>query len=254
MVRLRSGHWRPKVVADIKRIPALRSDILETDSGIRIGALTTMSDLVQDERIQTRFAALAEAASVVGSVQIRNRATLAGNICNASPAADTAPALLVYRAVVNLTGKAGTRAVPIAEFFTGPGQTVMQRGEIVESIDLPLDRKPGGAAFGRVTRRRGVDLATINLSCRVSDAGEAFLAYGAVGPRPLLVRDGSGVLADPGSSPAAKTEVLDRLMNVATPITDVRGGRDYRLAMLSVMSRRVLDTAIQRMRQTERAI
>ncbi len=109
------------------------------------------------------FEALVEAASVVGSVQIRNRATLAGNICNASPAADTVPALLVYDAAANVVGPAGSRLVPLSEFFTGPGRTVLTRGEILESIDLPFPTTPVGAAFGRITRRRGVDLATINL-------------------------------------------------------------------------------------------
>jgi carbon-monoxide dehydrogenase medium subunit len=96
-----------------------------------------MTDLIADERVRRDYTALVEAAAVVGSVQIRNRATLAGNICNASPAADTAPALLAYGAAVNLVGAAGRRRVALAEFFTGPGRTVMQHGEIVESIDLP---------------------------------------------------------------------------------------------------------------------
>jgi carbon-monoxide dehydrogenase medium subunit len=194
------------------------------------------------------FPALVEAARVVGSVQIRNRATLAGNICNASPAADTAPPLLIFEAVVNLFSKAGRRAVPIAEFLTGPGRTVLERGEIVESIDLPLPPRPSGAAFGRVTRRYGVDLATINLCCLVTASGQARLAYGAAGPRPFLVRDESGVLTNPDGDPGAWDPVLRRLLEQASPISDVRSSRDYRQAMLLVMSRRALRAAIERMR------
>jgi len=154
MVRLRSGHILPRIVIDLKRVKALRPDIVETGSRgrpcLRVGARTVMTDLIQDERVRRHFPALVEAAGVVGSVQIRNRATLAGNICNASPAADTAPALLVYDAVVNMTGLDGARSVPLRQFFTGPRRTVLERAEVVESIDLPLPAGLRGAAFGRM--------------------------------------------------------------------------------------------------------
>ncbi|MGH9161677.1 MAG: FAD binding domain-containing protein, partial [Vicinamibacteraceae bacterium] len=158
IVRLRLGHMRPTFVVDVKRVAALRADIAENDGCLSIGARVVMTDLVGDERVRRHFPALVEAAAVVGSVQIRNRATLVGNICNASPAADTAPALLVYGATVNIVGVAGARRVALAEFVTGPGQTVLNRGEVVESIDLPLPSAARGAAFGRVTRRFGVDI------------------------------------------------------------------------------------------------
>ena len=126
---------------------------------------------------------------MVGSVQIRNRATLAGNICNASPAADTAPPLLAYGAVVCTRGIAGERRVPLEHFFTGPGKTVLGCDEIVTSIDLPLPTGPVGAAFMRLTRRRGVDLATLTVCCAMSSSGEMRVALGAVAPTPLLVTD-----------------------------------------------------------------
>jgi carbon-monoxide dehydrogenase medium subunit len=248
LVRLRMGHMRPDLVIDIKDVAELSGRIDDAEGRLRIGARVVMTDLIADARIRRHFPALVEAAAVVGSVQIRNRATLAGNICNASPAADTAPVLLVYGAVVNLVGHGGRRQVPLTEFFTGPGKTVMQGGELVESIDLPLPARPAGAAFGRITRRYGVDLATINLCCRVDAAGETRFAYGAVGPRPFLVTDARGVLADAAAPAEAKTAALRELIGHASPITDVRGGRPYRLAMLDVMSRRALETAIGRLR------
>jgi carbon-monoxide dehydrogenase medium subunit len=122
----------------------------------------------------------------------------------------------------------------------------LERAEVIESIDLPLPAGPRGAAFGRVTRRRGVDLATINLCCLVKPSGETRFAYGAVGPRPFLVQDDSGVLANPNSSPAERDSRLKELIAQATPISDLRGGREYRLAMLLVTSRRSLTTAIER--------
>src|SRR5438132_2566262 len=148
LVRFRLGHVRPAIVIDLKRADGLSDRITEADASLRVGARVVMADLIADERIRRHFPALVEAARVVGSVQIRNRATLAGNICNASPAADTAPALLVYGATVNLAGAGGRRHVPIADFFVGPGRTVIGTGELVESIDLPIPSRPAGAAFG----------------------------------------------------------------------------------------------------------
>jgi CO/xanthine dehydrogenase FAD-binding subunit len=213
---------------------------------LEIGALAVLTDIIQNEQVQRHFPALAEAAGTVGSVQIRNRATLAGNICNASPAADTAPALLVYGARINLRGVNGSRRVPLSEFFVGPGQTVLQRGEIVASIELPRPQTPVGVAFTRLTRRRGVDLATINVCCLVEAAGVTRFAYGAVGPRPLLVADESGHLADPTVDEQIKEQLLKQLIGRASPISDVRASREYRLAMLFVLSRRALQTALNR--------
>lgn len=251
VVRLRLGHVRPTFVVDVKRVAALSADIVGDNGCLSVGARVVMTDLIRDERVRRHFPALVEAAAVVGSVQIRNRATLAGNICNASPAADTAPALLVYGATVNIAGVAGARRVPLTEFFTGPGQTVLNRGEVVASIDLPLPSGARGAAFARVTRRFGVDIATINVCCLVNASGAIRFAYGAVSSRPLLVEDESGLLADEEAPAIARSERLQRLLSHASPISDVRGSREYRLAMLEVMSRRALRAARDRLRGGE---
>jgi CO/xanthine dehydrogenase FAD-binding subunit len=247
LVALRNRTLRPEVVIDLKHVSELRPGIAESGEALRISATTVLSDLNEDERIRIRFPALVEAAATVGSNQIRNRATLTGNICHASPAADTAPALLVYGALVNIASARGTRRVGVDEFFVGPRKTVLQPGELVSSIDLPAAAQRRGATFARITRRRGVDLATISLCCTVDALGRTKFAYGAVGPRPFLVADESGVLADPGAADAAKDEVLHRLISQASPISDVRGSREYRSAMLLVMSRRALRSSIARL-------
>lgn len=247
IVRLRMGHMRPKIVVDLKRVPELSDRIIVSDDRVRIGARVVMTTVVNDAHCQRHFPALVEAASVVGSVQIRNRATMAGNICNASPACDTAPALLVHDAVVNTVSRTGHRQVPLAEFFTGPGRTALQTGEIVASIDLPMPRHRVGAAFGRVTRRFGVDLATINLCCAVTADGQTRFAFGAVGPRPFVVADTTGNLGNPAATPAASDAALAALITQAAPISDVRGSREYRHAMLGVMSRRALQKAAARL-------
>ncbi len=249
IVRLRRGHLRPTVVVDTKSVRDLHGEILPVDGGLRFGARVTMTSVIQDARVRQNFEALVEAASVVGSVQIRNRATLVGNICNASPAADTVPALLVYSALANVVGPAGSRVVPLSEFFTGPGRTVLTRGEILESVDLPFPRVPVGAAFGRITRRRGVDLATINLCGLIASNGEARFSFGAVGPTAFVATDTSGALAPGGTDTAARASALRGLFAGARPITDVRGSHEYRTAMLEVMTERAWKVAATRLRR-----
>ena len=251
LVRMRRGQVRPDVVVDVKGLDALRADVVDDGAVLRIGASAVIADVIAHPRVRRLFPALIESAAVVGSVQIRNRATLAGNICNASPAADTAPALLVYGAAVHVIRAGGSRRVPLADFFTGPGRTVLATGELVASIDLPIPTAAAGAAFGRVTRRRGVDLATVNLCCLVTASGDTRLACGAVGPTPFLASDTTGTLADPLAAPDRRDAVLSRLISPARPISDVRADRDYREAMLHLVSRRALVTAMARLRQAQ---
>jgi carbon-monoxide dehydrogenase medium subunit len=196
--------------------------------------------MVDHTSLRDHFPALIEAALVVGSVQIRNRATSAGNICNASPAADTSPALLAYGAVANLISAAGTRALPLDRFFTGPGRTILAAGEIVHSIDLPLPRERTGSAVGRLTRRHGVDLAIVNQISVVRQSGGARFGFGAVGPRPFAVemRDG---------------DALEPLFARASPISDLRASEEYRRAMLPVLARRAMNTARDRMKQARQS-
>ena len=253
IVRLRRGHLRPSVVIDTKGVRELRPEIVSVDGGLRFGARVTMTSIVRDARVREHFQALVDAASVVGSVQIRNRATLTGNICNASPAADTVPALLIYGGVANVVGPSGSRSVPLADFFTGPGRTVLACGELLESVDLPFPKLPVGAAFGRITRRRGVDLATINLCGLVSSDGTARFAFGAVAPTPFVSFDESGALAAGGSDHVARRAALRGLFARARPITDVRGSLEYRAAMLDVMTDRTWQLATTRLNERLRA-
>jgi carbon-monoxide dehydrogenase medium subunit len=247
LVRLRTGHMRPAVVVDLKAARGLESTIVQTGSSLRIGARCVMADLLTDERVRAHFPALVDAVRVVGSVQIRHRATLVGNICNASPAADTAPSLLVHDAVANIAGPSGARRVPVAEFFTGPGTTVLGRGEVVGSIDVPIPEGRTGASFTRLTRRRGVDLASLTVSCLIKESGEASIAFGAVAPTPLVVKDDGAIVAEFRRQTSVSAATLDRLVARCRPISDVRASRDYRLAMLRVFIGRALKRALDRL-------
>ncbi len=248
IIRIRDGSARPPVVVDVKGIAELDGEIRAVDGGLIIGARTTMTDIAADERIRRDYRALAEAASVVGSVQIRNRATLAGNVANASPAADTAPALLVYRATVVAAGPTGTRRIPIDEFFVRSGVTTLTPDELVTAIELPAPHGPRAAVHVRRTRRRGHDLASVTLACAIGPDGVTRLAYGSLGPRPLLVADETGLLADPAAADLAKMQRLEALFVDASPSArSMRASPEYRLAMLHVLGLRAVATAIERL-------
>ena len=238
LVRLRSDREGPPVVIDLKRVGELRADVVHVEGRIRIGARTVMTDVIEDARIREHFPALVEAVRTVGSVQIRNRATLTGNVCNASPAADTAPPLLAYGASLNLVSADGSRQLPLDEFFEGPGRTVLSPGELIASIDLPMPTERTGSAFSRLTRRQGVDLAIVSVCCVVRESGDVRLAFGAVGPRPFVVA-------------SRRDAPLEDVVKHARPISDLRASDAYRAAMLPVLARRALNTARTRLHEAQ---
>lgn len=247
IIRLRDRSITPSVVMDVKCIVDLGAAIRDAGDRRVIGARASMTAIAADPGIVRDHRALAEAAAVVGSVQIRNRATLAGNICNASPAADTAPALLVYGAIVVVHGASGARRIPIDEFFVRSGVTTLARDELVTAIELPRPAGRHGSVHLRRTRRRGHDLASVTLACEVRDDGTTRIAYGSLGPRPLLVVDDTGVLADAFAPEDAKHRRLQGLFVDASPsATSMRASPDYRLAMLHVLGMRAVAAAISR--------
>lgn len=248
IIRLLDGSATPSVVVDVKHVAELAPGIREEAGALVIGATTVMSDIAAHPAIRRDAMALAEAAAVVGSVQIRNRATLAGNLCNASPAADTAPALLIHGAVVVVAGPGGTRRIAVDELFVRSGVTTLEQGELVIAVELPSPEERVASAHQRRTRRRGHDLASVTLACGVDRAGVTRIAYGSVGPRPLVRVDTTGVLADPGSSEDQRAAVFESMFADASPsVRSMRAGPEYRLAMLRVLGRRALATAIERL-------
>jgi len=248
IIRLRDGSIATHLVVDVKRIRELDASISEAPGHLVVGARTVMTDIAADPRIRREYTALAEGAAVVGSVQIRNRATLAGNICNGSPAADTVPALLVFGATVVVSGPGGERRIPIDEVFVRSGVTTLAPGEIVTRIELPRPADRWGSVQLRRTRRRGHDLASVTLACAVLPSGETRLAYGSLGPRPLLVADASGTLADPWTSDVDRLRMLDAMLGAASPSArSMRASPEYRLAMLRVLALRGIEIARARL-------
>jgi CO/xanthine dehydrogenase FAD-binding subunit len=248
IIRLRDQTVTPGVVVDLKRIADLDDGIVEAPDGRTIGARATMTTILGDAGIGRDHQALAEAAAVVGSVQIRNRATLAGNIGNASPAADTIPALLVDDARVVVAGPGGKRHVALDEILVRSGVTTLEADELITAVELPRPVGRRGSVHLRRTRRRGHDLATVTLACAVDEDGTTRLAYGSLGPRPLVVADHSGLLADPSADDDDRRRLLATLFADASPsATSMRAGPEYRLAMLHVLGLRAVAVARQRL-------
>ena len=244
LVRLKSRHIVPDAVVDLKAIDDLNLGIRINGQEVMIGSLTTFSKISTDPIILEQFPALADAASEVGSVQIRNRATIGGNICNASPAADSLPPLFIYDAKVKLMKKDSSRIIPIDSFLLGPGKTALAEGELLAGIVIPIPASDQAASFTRLTRRRGADLATINICCQVFRGGQTRFAVGAAAPVPFIVEDPSGLLSDPSGDPAAKRAIVEELMQAASPISDVRASKEYRQAMVVNLALRALDNAM----------
>jgi len=237
----------PRVVVDLKGIKDWGEPLVITDTGVRIGLMLTMAELAADPVVGSWYAALTEAADKVGSVAIRNRATVVGNICNASPASDSAPPLLVHEATVRIASASGQRSVPISSFFLSPRVTACARGEIVTAIELPRPVPGTGSAYRRLTRRWGVDLITVSVAAAVHGDGRVLLGLGAVAPTPLLVELPVGLDLDDRS---ALSQVLDESLSVATPITDIRGGAEYRSAMLRELAGRAIQAALDSTRRS----
>ncbi len=218
--RLKRGVWSATRLINLKRIDALRG-ISEDADGVTIGPLTTVETLARSEVVGRRCPILAEAARLMASAQVRNLATVGGNLANASPAADLAPPMLVLEAVLTAAGPWGERQIPVREFFISPGKTALAREEILARIRVPA--VAGRGVFFKFSPRRAMDLAVVNVAClRVN--GDVRVAVGACAPTPIRV-------------PADPEEAVRR----CSPIDDVRGSAEYRRELIRVLVRRGIE-------------
>ncbi len=214
LIRVRGGLVRPERVVDLKRLPGMREIEPSPEGWLMIGAACTMNQVAGHPTVQARYNLLAQACNSVASYQLRNRATLGGNICNASPAADTAPALYCLDAVVEVFGPQGSRRIPVAEFFIGPGKTPLKPGEFVTAVHLPPAPLQSAAAFNKLGRTKIGDISMVSVAvyCRTMDHrpstmegnGPSSMVYGrrwaialgAVGPTPLRAPEAEAALAE----------------------------------------------------------
>lgn len=250
-VHLRRGKIAPQKLIDLKTIPRLSYVAGNGHEGLRIGALTPLADLQSSLSLLPSYRALAEAAASIGSVQIRNKGTAGGNLCNASPAADLAPPLLVLEARVKLLAAAGERWLVLKDWFHGPGETDLKAGEILTEILVPALPPRTGAAYVKFSRRRGMDLSVAGAACLLALTPEgccqqARIALGAVAPTPRRAPQAEALLRGQKLTPALMRQAAQAACSVAQPIDDLRASAAYRLEILQVLVRRGLELALQR--------
>jgi carbon-monoxide dehydrogenase medium subunit len=253
LVQLRSGRAEPTIFVDVKRIPELmRIDI--DSKGARIGAAVPAALIWENEKLRQLWPGLAEATDLIGSTQIQGRATLGGNLCNASPAADTVPAMIACGAQILIAGPKGEREVPAESFATGPGKTVLAPGEFVVAIKLPTPAPRTADAYLRLIPRSEMDIAVVGAGVSVTlDANgsctAARVSIGAVAPTALLVPAAAAALVGTKLDDKALAAAAAAASAAARPIDDKRGTIAYRKQVSGVLVKRAAAIAAERARE-----
>jgi carbon-monoxide dehydrogenase medium subunit len=253
LVQLRSGRAKPDLIVDIKRIPDM-AGIRERDGGFEIGAATSGAVIGEHEALRKAWPGVVEAANLIGSTQVQGRATLAGNLCNASPAADSVPALIAARATCVVAGSGGRREVAVESIVTGPGRTSLARDEFIVAFRLPRRPPRASDAYLRFIPRTEMDIAVVGAGVSVTlDAGgvctDARVVLGAVAPTAILVADAAAALVGSKLDDAALDALDAAAQRACKPIDDKRGTIEYRTKVAGVMARRTATIAYERAQQ-----
>ena len=240
----------PKYIVDLKRVPGLSGIREDNDGTITIGALTTMYAVETSPVITKKYPFLAQSAAEVGSIQIRNRATIGGNMANATPSADVAPSLIALNATAKIVSSSGERTVPMEEFFRGPGQNAMNADEILTEITIPKTGPQLVGEYIKFSPRDMMDLAYIGVAVAYNLAndkkcGQVRIVLGAVAPTPIRAKNSEALLEGKVLTEELATQVGDEAARESKPISDVRSSADYRRAMVAVMTKRaILNAAV----------
>ena len=248
--QLRGGALGVGHLVSIGRVPGLDRIAWSDEEGLVIGAAARISDVGRHAAVRARYPGLAEACSVMATVQVRNMGTVAGNLANGSPCADTAASLLSHDARLGLASVAGRREVALRDFFLGPKQVMLGPDELLEEIRVPPPPPRCGAAYLRLSARSHVDMAAVTVAglLALDESGQvdrARLALGAVGPTPLRCPDAEQILEDQVPDPALLEKAAEACSKAARPIDDVRASAAYRREMVRVLSRRVLEQCLE---------
>lgn len=256
IVNMKLKKLKPKVVIDLKGIKGLNRIYFSKRNGLRAGALTTLTDLHTSRAVRDNYPFLAQAAGEVGSVQVRNRATLGGNLCNASPAADTGPPLIVMSAAARIRGPRRERTVPMDQFFTGPGTTVLNPGEVLIQVEAPAMKPRSGGAYIKLGVRRAMEIALLGVAAMVSLDGksgtvkDARIALGAVAPTIIRAHKAEELVKGTALEESVLVEAGRAASRSTKPISDVRCSAEYRREMADVLTRRALKMAYQTAQST----
>ncbi len=254
LIQMRAGTRRPEHLVDVKQIPELRNLSFDRKTGLRLGAAVACTDVYENPTVLERYPGLAEAAHLIGSLQIQNRASVGGNLCNGSPAADTTPALIVLGAVAKIAGARGTREVGCENFVVSPGRTVMQPGELLVELLVPVPRPHSSDAYLRLIPRNEMDIAVAGVGASVTLDGEkclaARIALAAVGPTPILASKAADALIGKKFDETAIASAAELAIAASSPIDDMRGTAEYRRHIVGVLTRRALLIAAERARES----
>jgi carbon-monoxide dehydrogenase medium subunit len=254
IVFLREGRRRARVVVDVKGIPELNQLSYDPREGLTIGAAVPCYRIYSDPQVVANYPGLIDAVVLIGGIAIQGRATLGGNVCTASPAGDSIPALIAHQATCVLASPEGVRHVPLEQFFRGPGQTVLRTGELLVALKLPAPKPRMGAAYLRFTQRNEMDISVTSAGVAVALSEDkarfvhARVALGAVAPTPLFVPQAGAALVDQPVSEETVEAAARAAQSAAQPITDMRGTAEQRRHLAYVMTRRALWRAIERAR------
>jgi len=252
LVQLKENRRQASLVIDVKGVPELNELTYSAQSGLRIGAAVSCRRICEHPAVRQAYPGLIDAVSLIGGVQIQGRASLGGNLGNASPAADSIPALIVHHAVCEVEGPAGRRDIPAEAFCVGPGKSALQAGELLVAIRVPPPSPGFGAAYLRFIPRNEMDIAVVGAGAAVelNETGDAIaaarVALGAAAPTPLLVAEAGAAL----TGQPIRTELIEQAaraaQSAARPITDMRGTAGQRKHLSFVLTQRAIQRAIQR--------
>lgn len=249
LVQMRQKVIRPDYVVDIINIPGLDYINYDDEKGLRIGALTTIRSLEKSAELNQRYPVISQAASQLGSVAIRNMGTLGGNLCNAAPSAETAPALIGLSAEARIVGPDGERVVPLEDFFTGPGTTVLKTAELLVEIQVPVLPPRTKGVYLKHAIRGSIDLAIVGVAAvitleRSNVCKDIKLVLGAVAPTPMRTKKTEELITRKRIDDTLINESAELASTEARPISDVRASAWYRTEMVKVLTRRVLRETI----------
>ena len=256
IVQLRENRRRAEVVVDIKGISEANELSYDVSTGLTIGAAVPCYRIYGDAAIAAAYPGLMDATSLVGGTGIQGRASLDGNLCNGSPAGDTIPPMIVLGGVARIAGPDGTREVAVEDFCTAPGRTVLANGEFLISLHFPTPEPHSGAYYLRFIPRNEMDIAVVGVGTSVvlSDDHSRFvsarIALAAVAPTPLFVREAGDALAGQAVSDESIQKASEIAQAAARPISDMRGTAEYRTHLTGVLTRRVLNGAVQRAKES----
>lgn len=251
LVRWRTGVWQPQYVVNIQHVPGLDRLGYSARSGLRLGALVTVQALEASPVLREKYPALATGATSFAGVQVRNLATVGGNVCNASPAGDTLPALLAFEAQCKLVGPDGERWVPLDQFFKGPGRTDLQSAEILTELRLPPPARNSGSLYIKHSPRGAMDISAVGVASVVAlgqrgkVCEDVKIALGAVAPTPIRAYGAEELLRGQTITPELVHAVAQKAQELATPIDDVRATGAYRKSVVGVLVQRTLEHSIE---------